>query len=368
MKKLQSPFRTIKGRTFKTKTLINCILFIGCMQSYTLSPLFAQDNTIEINKAYEIRMNGKVEEAKEVLKTVLESDSTDAMAHYEMSRALEDKGKDHHINKALLYDPQNTMYRFYRANLYMLSAYKAMHKNETEQINKNIKKCCEFLNSILEIKPNCKESLLFLIDIYGTLPKEMGGNIEQAHIYLNRLKQVDPLYAAQGTLILSSKEKDLDIVDYWQKYIDENGENKDALVKLGKANLLKNDLGKAKACFDKVIDKDPSQNLLHLHIARAHLYNAMRGNENSDNELLEFKKNINLYLELEEKKPVNIEAWCYGWLGRIEEKQGNKEQAGKYFTRAKELMPDFPKYTAIPKVDEPPNLITYTFSSYFSPF
>jgi hypothetical protein len=40
----------------------------------------------EVLKAYELRMNGKVDEAKALLETILAKDSTNAMAHYEMAR------------------------------------------------------------------------------------------------------------------------------------------------------------------------------------------------------------------------------------------------------------------------------------------
>ena len=361
------PFRTQKIKTTKT-TLIKCLVLVLLIQPFLSFSLFAQDKTDNILKAYDTRMNGKVEDAKTILTKVLETDSTNALAHFEMARTIEDQGKSYHIEKALLYDPDNPMYRFYQANLYMLEAYKAMRNNETTIINENVQKCFESLKSILEVKPNCKESLLFLIDLYGSLPADMGGNIKEANIYLEKLKQVDPLYAAQGNLILASKEGDLDIVNYWKEYIHKNGENLDVLVKLGKANLMNNDIEKAKACFDPVIKEDPSQNRLYLDIARAHLYNAMRGGDNKDDELDQFKKNINIYLNSKESNPVILEAWCYGWLGLIEQRQGNQELANNYIAKAEGLMPNYPRFTAIPKVDVPPDVMAYEFSSYFTPF
>lgn len=369
---MKTIIRFITRLQFKTQesknTLSKCLVLIVLMQAFLSLSLFAQDNTDKIINAYGQRMNGNVEEAKSILTKVLENDSTNALAHFEMARTVEGQRKSYHIEKAQLYDNENLMFRFFQANLHMLDAYKAMKKNETAVINEKVKKCCESLNSILDIKPNCRESLLFLVDIYGSLPKEMGGNIKKANSYLEKLKKVDPLYAAQGELILTSKEKKLDIVEYWQEYIDKNGENIDSLIKLGKANLLSNNIEKAKDCFIKVIKKDSSQNILHLDIARAHLYNAMRGGDNMDGELIEFKKNINLFLNSKERKPMILEAWCYGWLGLIEQRQGNEELANKYIAKAEGLLPNYPKYSAIPTIDKPPNVLAYEFRSYFSPF
>jgi hypothetical protein len=93
----------------------------------------------------------------------------------------------------------------------------------------------------LKIKPDCKESLLFLVDLYGNLPPEMGGSKNNAEKYLISLKNVDPLYAAQGELYLAGDK--VDIVEHWQTYIDEHGKSQEAMIKLGKANLMKNDIG-----------------------------------------------------------------------------------------------------------------------------
>jgi len=343
-------------------------MLVALLQLLLSSSLLAQDKTDDILKAYDTRMNGKVEEAKTILTKVLEKDSTNALAHFEMARTIEDQRKSYHIKKALLYDPDNLMYRFYLANLQMLEAYKAMRNNDPTIISENINNCCESLKSILEIKPNCKESLMFLVDIYGSLPEEIGGNTELAQTYLDKLKQVDPLYAAQGELILSAKDSDVDIVNYWKEYINRNGENVATLKKLGKANLMSNNIDEAKNCFNKVMKQDPSQNMLHLDVARAHLYSAMRGGDGADSSLNEFKKNIDIYLNSDGNKPVIVQAWCYGWLGLIEERQGNTELANGFKAKAERIMPSYPRYTALPKIDLPPNVLAYEFSSYFSPF
>ena len=350
------------------KTKLNYVFILGLIQSILIFPLFAQSNVADVMKAYEIRISGKDDDAKEILNTVLKKDATNAMAYFEMARTTSDENKVYFIEKALIYDPDNLMYRFYKANYYMLTAYKAMKTNDPQTLTKNIENCTQVLKGILELYPNCKESLLFLVEINGTLPEEMGGNIEEAHSYLKRLKTIDPVYGARGESMLLSKEADFDIIKYWHKFIETNGETVDALINLGKANLLKNNIDDATLCFNKVLAIDASQNQLHLDLARAHLYNAMRRDEQTNSELIKLKKSINRYLDTKVNQPVIIKAWCYGWLGKADEILGNKKQARKHFTKAEKLIPDFPKYTAIPVVDHPPNSKTYTYKSYFTPF
>ena len=144
------------------------LVFALVMQPMFL--LYCQNNTNDIIQAYELRMDGGTEEAINVLSKIITSDSTNALAHFEIARSLENDKKTDHIIKALDYDPKNLVYRFYQANLHMLESYKAMKTNNKELITKNLNLCTETLKSILAIKPDCRESLLFLIDIYGSLP------------------------------------------------------------------------------------------------------------------------------------------------------------------------------------------------------
>ena len=94
----------------------------------------------------------------------------------------------------------------------------------------------------------------------------------------------------------------------------------------------------------------------------------MRGGPEGETEIPLIKENIHKYLDMDGEKTACVEAWCYGWLGMIEERGGNEDQAEIYFNKANEIMPDFPRYTALPEEDRPPNLVAYQYSSYFSPF
>ncbi|MBT8275177.1 MAG: tetratricopeptide repeat protein [Bacteroidia bacterium] len=348
------------------KTIATYIVVALVMQPLFL--MYCQNNTDDIIKAYDLRMDGRTEEAITVLSEIIDSDPSNAMAHFELARSLENDKKNDHIIMALDYDPENLAYKFYQANLQMLEAYKGMKTNNKELITNNLDLCKETLKSILAIKPDCKESLFFLIDIYGSIPEDMGGNIDMAEKYLKTLKDVDPLYAAHGELILKFKDGDVDMVKYWKDYIATIDDSNEAHIKLGKAYLMNNDMEKAKECFNTVMKSDPNQTILHLDVARAHLYTAMRGGDKSDEALQKFKENIQLYIDAEIKKPKLIEAWCYGWLGMVESRQGNKELADMYAAKAEKLIPNYPRFTAIPSIDAPPNVKTYKYKSYFSPF
>ncbi|NNE03806.1 MAG: hypothetical protein HKN52_11670, partial [Eudoraea sp.] len=127
------------------KTIVTYLVVALVMQPLFLA--YCQSNTNDIIKAYVIRMDGRNEEAINVLSEIIESDPTNAMAHFEMARSLENNKKTDHIIKALEYDPENLVYKFYQANLQMLEAYKAMKSNNKELISSNLDLCTETLKS-----------------------------------------------------------------------------------------------------------------------------------------------------------------------------------------------------------------------------
>lgn len=356
-------FRKYPGMKFSF--ILYFIMLQTAFFSLSLSAQYCEMEK-EILNAYQTRISGDSKNAVVLLTAVLDKDSTNALANFEMARSLENMDKWKYIDKAILYDPQNPMYVFYKANMYMLEAYVAMHNNDKEATSLNVEHCCKTLNKVLEINPGCRESLLFLVDLYGNLPEDMGGNPALAKMKLETLRSVDPVYTVEGEIILSKDTINPD--DYWEKYITENGECEEAMIRMGKSNLMRGDIEKATNCFEKIIEKNQGKKILYLEIARAHLYKAMRGGPDENSELEEIQNYIHKYLTEEESKPVNIEAWCYAWLSRIEQRLGNDALAKEYIEKASELTDNIPMYTALPEVDDPPNVIKYNYKSYFRPF
>lgn len=164
----------------KNSLFILCLLLLqSIFLSHEISAQYCEKDK-EVMKVYKLRPSGNINSAWELLATVLKEDSTNALANFEMARTVEDKDKWKYIDRAIHYDPENPMYVFYKANLYILNAYVAMRKSDKGSIMHSAKDCCKTLHEVLEINPGCKESLLFLVDLYGNLPEDMVGNPDQA--------------------------------------------------------------------------------------------------------------------------------------------------------------------------------------------
>ena len=79
------------------------------------------DTNEQVIQAYELRMNGKIEESKSMLESVMEAEPTNASAYFEMARLV--KSTDimnvdqilEYCDKAIENDSNNVAYYFFRA-------------------------------------------------------------------------------------------------------------------------------------------------------------------------------------------------------------------------------------------------------------
>lgn len=95
---------------------------------------------------------------------------------------------------------------------------------------------------------------------------------------------------------------------------------------------------------------------------------AMQDQSVSEDALPHVRAYILEYIQLESKKPISIESWCYGLLSRVEIFLGNKDKSANYLEKAITLNPNFSRAFAIPKVDPPLNALSYNYQSFFRPF
>lgn len=358
----------MKGMNYR-RMLIPAILVAGLLP---MSSMAQTDLAVKsVMQAYTLRTTGHADSARTILQGILEKDSTDAMANFEMARLIEGMNPlqvgeaMHYYDAAVKEDPQNSFYRFYRAKAVFLKAFIGMHGDDAD-VGELIGETGAAFEDVLKTDPECTAALLYLTDIYGVLPADMGGDSAKAVHYAKMLKPSDRFAVAQSEVILSRGE--MDEVEFWKSYIAQNGESVNALERLGKAYLMNDDIENAKSCFNKVIEDDPSKQVLLLDLGRKYIYRVMQGGEDKDANLAKVKEYMLQYLESPGTKPVSIQAWCYGVLGRVEMFQGNQEESQKYLQKAQELDTYFSRAMAVPSVDDPPNALTYNYSSFFRPF
>ncbi len=89
--------------------------------------------------------------------------------------------------------------------------------------------------SVLKIKPDYPQAMLYLVEIYGILPADKGGDTVKARKYTMQLEKVDAIYGAKARSVLLGEEGNT--TGYWEEVLKHHAGNADVLEELGKAYL-----------------------------------------------------------------------------------------------------------------------------------
>ncbi len=327
----------------------------------------------EVLQAFKLRIDGKTEEAKNALLSIIEKEPQNAAAHFELARTLNymnmrgSEEAEQHLKTALKLDPENVVYAYYNAKQCFLKAYIALQSGG-DNPKDLIGKVCEEFVKVLQMQSEYPEALMYLVEIYGILPAEMGGDKTKTEMYTQKLEKMDKFYGAKARLILLPD--DTNSVEYWKQFISRNGESCLALKELGNAYISKDNIEGAKKCFEKAMALDNTQNVRLLDLARFHQMKVMQNRDLAEKELPKSKEYIEQYLASVPTPIPPLKAYAMGMLVKIEMFSGNQEEGQKIMEKAKAIDPYFSRAFAIPSpyIFEPPTQTDHHFTSFFSPF
>ncbi len=334
----------------------------------------------KVLEAYGLRINGQADSAKVLLEQITHKSPKDARAWYELCRTNQQLGMANPkviqesldealrcINLAVENKPDNVWYLSYKGSIETLHFYMGMQMG-----NKNaagyLDKFEETYNSVFQLDPTYYENKLTLVEFFGGLPPNMGGDPEKAEKYAKELEKADLVYGAKAREILMPE--DADYVAFWEGIIKEVPKNADALQALGRVYLFNKNIDKATKYYQKAIDLDPSKNALYLDLGRYYMMNAMRNTALLDSVAPMIEEQFNKYLNIK-PEPINpMKAWTYNILAMINHRLGNKENADKYKGMAKELDPFHSFASGKPNwiIYSPPDVVIHNQSYYLSPF
>jgi tetratricopeptide (TPR) repeat protein len=344
-----------------------CIL-AGAAMGETESRKVASD-------AYKLRMQGKVDDAKALLEQGIQENPRNAAAHYELARTKfhmalhgepqlrEERIKEaqQSIERAIENDPNNVIYPFFEGHIALLQAYMSSTKE-------NVARLCGAFESALKLKPDYRQAMLYLVEIYGTLPEDKGGDKSKAEQYARRLEGMDKVFGAKARSVLLPGEANR--VDYWQNVLKNNEGNADVLEELGKAYLGIDDVNDAVLCFEKAVKINPEKTLLFMDLSIYYTWSAMGAG--NDSELL--RKAITsgdaaVTRYLDSKPVLPMQAYALGVQYKYKYHSGHKEQADELLKRAEALDPYFSMATGAPNPDLfiPPDEISHNHRYLFRP-
>jgi tetratricopeptide (TPR) repeat protein len=354
----------------KKSIIINlaCILFllskIGIADIKTFcSPYISQQVDTTVQKAYDLRINGKLDEAKVLLEEAIVKDSSNAAAHYELARlqlhrALGVSKKENlsnllgdvrgNINKAVKLNPQSFIYTYFSGYIGFMQAYFSLMTGDQPGEKHAI--AMKNFESALKIKPDHYQTKLYLIELYSQFPEESGGDKSKAEQYVVQLESIGGVIGAKARSIILPEETNR--VYYWQNVLKQLNDNEDVLEELGKAYLGEDKVDSAVTCFEKAIEIDKEKTFLYLDMSIYHSFQGMRAGE--DKELL--RKSLvagdSALVRYIESKPINpMLAYAVGVRGKYKFISGDQEQGQKLIKEAEALDPYFSKATGAPSTD-----------------
>ena len=310
-------------------------------------------------KAYELRMNGKADEARASLEQVISDEPDNALAHYELARTkyhiglsaletleitLEDTQQS--IEKAIKNDPDNVIYRFFAGYIASQSAYAAIKRDQPD-IKEKVAKMCSVYESVLKLKPDYLEAMLCLVQVYGILPEDMGGDKTKAEEYAKKLEEMDEIFGAKARALLMPEEADY--IGYWQKVLEKHEGNAEVHRELGRHYLFEDQVEDGIKCFEEAVRIDPGQNILFLDLARYHVYEGL-GDKKLRNKAWPFaEKAFKRYLESEPIPP--LKAFALNLLSRIKRGLGDREGADELREQAESIDPYYSRASGVPTPD-----------------
>jgi len=363
------------GRLFGTMLCVAGILSaVSCTTTTEPGPAEA---------AFKLRMNGKLDDAVRILEEALAQNPDDAASHFELSRAKchASLGNTRQIaelvteaqqslDRALAQDTTNTVYAFYAGQFRLFSALLAMNMGEANAVEQ-VKGSCDAFATALRLKPDYHEAMLYLIEIYGSLPAEMGGDRSRAEAYMSDLETLDEIFGLKARSVLEEVG-----VAEWQALHEKHPDHTDVLEELGKAHLRAGAVTEAGTCFDAAVAIDSSMVALYLDLGRYHLVWTME-NMTAEDQATQDSLQIHLaaaeaamrrYLETDHSNPM--QAYALRMLAHVKHGAGEEGERDRLKAEAKALDPYLSRATGSPSsvLFTPPGEIVHDHGYLFRPF
>ncbi|MGA2171622.1 MAG: tetratricopeptide repeat protein [Sedimentisphaerales bacterium] len=313
--------------------------------------------------AYKLRMQGKVDDARALLEQAIQENPHNASAHYELARtkfymalhpdpqSREDRigEAQKSIEKAIENDPNNVIYPFFEGHIALLQAYPSWMQDQPDTKEK-MGRVCEAFESALKLKPDYRQAMLYLVEIYGTLSEDKGGDKSKAEQYAKKLEGMDEVFGAKARWILMPKDPNR--VEYWQKVMKNHESNTDVLEEMGKAYLSADNVNDAVLCFEKAIKIDPAKSYLFLDLSIYHTWAAMAARDNAElrqKAITAGEAAVTRYLDSNPVLPMR--AYALGVQYKYKSHSEHKEGADDILKKARELDPYFSMMTGAPNPD-----------------
>ena len=291
------------------------------------------EGTSVAEKAFQLRLNGKSHEAKEVLTEYLKEHPDDAIAQFEYSRVLcylfDLESAEKQAAKAVDLEKDNARFHYWQG---MCGAYlfidQAHHKGNLDKAI--LKRSMVQLQKAVELKPDYHAARLMLIQLLNNNPPEHGGDHKQARKHTEYLMQTDLDYGLQAMMVLEG-EKSLDWkIQQYQEALTKEPENAGLHAGIARLYSESDQMEKLQEHIDKALVLDEKQKNVLLDIV---LPLVMKK---------QYQPAIGMterYLDLAANGPAAMRSFALFYIAKIEKMSGNPD-ADKTLKRSIQADPD----------------------------
>lgn len=292
-------------------------------------------------KAFQLRLQGKTDEALKLLEEDLAANPGHAQGYFELARThfylLDFKAVETAIDQAVAIAPDQAEYHYFAGMSAAYSVIDAAHHDDQDRMKKCQGKAISELEAAVKLDPDYHDARFFLV----ILMSEMGEEIEveasvvEGHVLI--LEEKDPIWGAKArSNLVDEKQKRV----LWDNLLAEQGDNAQACYEAGSAFIDLGDLDRATECINKAIELDPERTHILLRLGNAYVMS---------NDLAKAAVNVERYLGFDH--PVPLRAWALATLGRIRQRMGNADEGQVMIDQALALDPHLWK-TFMPPPEE----------------
>ena len=285
-------------------------------------------------KAFQLRLDGKSHQAKEVLAEYLKEHPDDAFAQFEYSRVLfylfDFEVAEKHAAKAVELDKENPRYHFWLGNcLCILFIDQAHHKGNLDE--SILKRAIPELQKAVALKPDYHEARFELIGLLNDNPPEHGGDPNQAKLQANCLMEMDLSYGLKAKMVVDGERPMEWKIDQYRLALDKEPNNASLHSAIALLYAESGQTEKMQQYLDKALELDRQQMNVLLNIT---FQLAAKQDFQSAKEM------VNRYLELAKDEPAAMQAFGLHFLAVIERKSGNQAEFEKVAEQMKQTDPD----------------------------
>jgi tetratricopeptide (TPR) repeat protein len=293
----------------------------------------AEPPTTPARRAFDLRMNGRSDDAEALLREALAGTPEDATAWFELARTefyhfrFDDAAEA--IARAIELAPDNARFHYVSGMIAVTNAVSMAHSAETRDgVEPEMGRSLAAFARAVEIDPAFHEARLQLVNMLVKTPAKHGGSRAEATEHVEMLESLDAVRGVEGRCMLIRGNEPSKIVKLWEQAVADHATRAEAHAGLAAALLYAGEIDRAVPHVDEALRLDPGRQALLLTLCRQCL---------SEDDPARAEQAVERYLAA--APPVPLRSYGTFCLAMLQRTQGNRERAEALLAEAKTLDP-----------------------------